>query len=148
MCDVEYYGVSECLHFGDASVVDNEVVVPECGASLGNGYFVVAGVYDFLCGEFHGFGGEELSFFYVYGLSGLCGGYEQVGLPAEEGRYLEYVYVFGSDGRFGGGVYVGHNGYAEVSLMRRRMRRAFSSPIPVKESIRERFALRYEPLNM
>ena len=113
VCDVEYYGVSECLHFGDASVVDNEVVVSECGASLGNGYFVVAGVYDFLCGEFHGFGGEELSFFYVYGLSGLCGGYEQVGLPAEEGRYLEYVYVFGSDGRFGGGVYVGHNGYAE-----------------------------------
>ena len=28
-------------------------------------------------------------------------------------RHLEYVYVFGSDGRFGGGVYVGHNGYAE-----------------------------------
>ena len=113
VCDVEYYGVSECLHFGDAAVVDNEVVIAECGTSLGDGYFIVAGVYDFLCCEFHGFGGKELSFFYVYSLSGLCSGYEQVGLPAEEGRYLEYVYVFGSDGCFGSGVYVGHYGDIE-----------------------------------
>ena len=57
--------------------------------------------------------GEELAFFDVHGAAGLGGGFEQVGLAAEERGDLQQIDVFGGDVRLLGGVDVGGDGDAE-----------------------------------
>jgi len=38
--------------------------------------------------------GKELAFFYVHYAAGLCGGNQEIGLPGQEGRNLQYIANF------------------------------------------------------
>ena len=110
---IEDDGVAEGLHLWDAAVVDDEVLVAEGGAAFGEHDVGIAGFGHFLGGEAHGLGGEELAFLDVYGSACAGGGYEQVGLAAEEGGDLEDVDVLGGEVGFLCRVDVGDGGDAE-----------------------------------
>lgn len=107
-------GAAEGLHGGQATEIDDEIGIAEGGAAFGEPDLVVTRVYDLLTGKVHGGRAEELPFFDVDYFAGFGGGDEEVGLPAEEGRDLEYVDVLGGHGGFGNGVDVGGGGQAEA----------------------------------
>ena len=102
-------------HDGERAEIDDQVVVAEAGAALGEEDALVAGGADFLDGVIHVPGGDELAFLDVDGAAGFAGGDEQVGLAAEEGGDLEDVDGFGGDLAVGGLVDVGEDGQAGVS---------------------------------
>ena len=113
---VYYHGAGAgFLHQRHAAEVYNEVAVAERCATVGDGYIIVAAGADFVDGEAHRFGREELAFLDVYGLSCTCCGREEVGLAAEKRRYLEYVCEAGSHYCFLRLVDVGDHGHAEFT---------------------------------
>jgi hypothetical protein len=93
----------EVAHDGEGAEIDDQGVVAEAGAALGEEDALVAGGTDFFEGIVHVPGGDELAFFDVDGAAGLSRGEEQVGLPAKEGGDLQNVGGLGRDfamGRF------------------------------------------------
>ena len=113
--DVHHHRVPERLHRGDAAHIDDQVVVTESRAAIGKQDVRVACVVHFAGRKSHRFGGKELSFLDVDHLPRLRGGYQQVGLAAEECRDLQYVGVLRRYRRFFRVVDVGYGRYAEFA---------------------------------
>ncbi len=105
---------SEGSHDGERAHVDDEVVVAEAGAALGEGDTGTAGFTDFFDGVAHVVRGDELALLdvdgAVAGLGGFGGGDEEIGLAAEEGGDLEDVDGVGYGGTVVVGVDVGEDG--------------------------------------
>ena len=87
----------EPAHDGERAEIDDEVVVAEGGAALGEEDALVAGGANFLDAVAHVPGRDELAFLDVDGAAGFAGGDEQVGLTAEERGNLEDIDGFGGD---------------------------------------------------
>ena len=104
----------ERAHDGERAEIDDQIVVAEAGAALGEEDALVAGGADLFDGVAHVPGGDELAFLDVDGAAGFAGGDEQIGLAAEEGGNLEDVDGFGGDFAVGGLVDVGEDGKAGV----------------------------------
>jgi len=93
--------------------IDDEVIVTEGGATLGDEEALAAEGAHF-SGDVDGIErGEELAFFDVDGAAGLGGGFEQIRLAAEEGGDLQEIDVFGCDVRLVSGVDVRGDGDTE-----------------------------------
>ncbi|MCU1319755.1 MAG: hypothetical protein JWP98_1273 [Edaphobacter sp.] len=103
----------EGAHDRKRTHVDDEVVVAEAGAALGEGDAVAAALADLLDGVAHVEGGYELALLHVDSpavlVCGLGGCDEEIGLAAEEGGDLEDVDGFGYGGAVFGGVDVGED---------------------------------------
>ena len=99
-------------HDGERAEIDDQIVVAEAGAALGEKDAPVAGGANFFDGVGHVPGGDELALLNIDGAPGFSGGDEQVGLAAEEGGDLEDVDGFGGDFAVGGLVDVGEDGKA------------------------------------
>lgn len=98
---------------GKRAHVDDEVVVAETGSPFGEGDAVAAALANLLDGMAHVGGSDKLAFLDVDGPSMLlccfgCGD-EKVGLPAEEGGYLEDVHSLGDTSAVLGGVDIGED---------------------------------------
>jgi hypothetical protein len=104
----------ERAHDGERAHVDDEIVIAEAGAALGEEDAGVAGGGDLFNGVLHVLGRDELSLLHVDGATGSSGGDEQVGLTAEEGGNLEDIAGLGDGGAVFGLVHVGEDG--EVRL--------------------------------
>ena len=100
---IEDDGEAFFAHPVEGAHVGDEVIVAEGGAAFGDEEVVAAEGAEFI-GDVDGVPrGEELAFFDVDDASGFGGGFEEVGLAAEEGGDLEEVDVFcGEFGLFGG----------------------------------------------
>ena len=112
MGDVDDYGHLVALHGGDASEIDHEVLVAEGGAALGEHDVTVAEMGHFVNSMNHGLGREELSFLDVDTTTRGGGGFEQGGLSAQEGGYLEDVDILCGQGGLLFGMDVGNHGDA------------------------------------
>lgn len=106
---VKYDG-SERAHDRQRSHVDDEIVIAEAGAALGEEDSGVAGGGDLFDCVLHVFRRDELAFFDVDGASGFAGGDEQVGLAAEECGNLEDVAGFRNGRAVRRLVHVGEDG--------------------------------------
>lgn len=102
----------------------------------------------FCTANWHGSRREELSFFDIDNFPCLGSSYQQVRLPAEESRDLQDIHILGSHCSFSCFVNIGYSRNTERVAYPRSIFSAFSSPMPVKESSRERLAFRYDPLNI
>ncbi len=71
--------------------IHHEIVVAEAVATLGEPYFAGTAIQSLLNRILHISSAEELSLLDVDYLAGLGSRYEQVGLAAEEGWYLEDI---------------------------------------------------------
>ena len=78
-------------HVADVAEVDYQVVVPEHIAAFCKPNVFCTGIAGFLYGVTHILSAEELGLFDVYRAPGAGCGYQQVGLAAEESRYLQHV---------------------------------------------------------
>ena len=101
---VENHWATVALHLGNAAVVDNEILIAESGAALGDGDRGIACISDLLYCETHRLRREELIFLDVDHTTGACGSYEKVGLSAEECGDLEDICIFSRYGSFFGCV--------------------------------------------
>ena len=111
----DYRAAAGLLHTRHTAEVDHKVTVAEGGAAFGDGDIIVAASPYLIYGESHRFGREKLTFLYVYRLAGASRGNQQIGLPAQKCRYLEYVDKIGGHSRFLRLMYVGDNGYIEFA---------------------------------
>ena len=93
--------------------IHDQIVITEHRAPVRKQDIRVARVAYFAGCESHRFGREELPFLDVDRLAGLGRRYEQIGLAAQKGGYLEHVDVFGGHGGLFRIVDVGHYRYAE-----------------------------------
>ncbi len=80
---------------GNERHIDDEILVAEAGAAFGENNFLIAGRGDFFGSVADVPGREELAFFEIDDAAGFAGGFEQIGLAAEEGRDLKDVADFG-----------------------------------------------------
>src|SRR4029077_2314613 len=103
----------ELAHDGERTHVDNQVVVAEAGAALGDEDALVARGVALVDRMLHVPGRDELALFDVDHALAERRGDDQVGLAAEEGGNLEDVGDLGHGGDVGGFVYVGENGNAD-----------------------------------
>ena len=106
---IEDDGTAKLFHFFDGGHIVDEAIVAEERSPFGQNDFIVAAAADFFDGIFHFFRREELTFFYIYRFSSIGTGTKQVGLPAEEGRYLKAIDDLCGNGGLGWFVDVGHN---------------------------------------
>ena len=106
----------ELAHDGQRAHIDDQVVVAEAGAALGDEDAIVAGRASFLNHVLHVPGGEELAFLDVHGAFGHRGGDYQVGLAAEERRDLQHVGYLGDFRDVLGVVHVGEDGNVDLVL--------------------------------
>ena len=83
---------------GETAEVGHERVIAETCPPLGHEDVGVTGRGELGDYVLHVPRGEELALFDVDGLAGLGGGYEEIGLTAEEGGNLEDVNRFGDGG--------------------------------------------------
>lgn len=148
MGNVHNHGITEVLHRRDAAHIDDQVVITEGRAPVGQHHVRIARIADFPGGEGHRFRSEKLSLFDIDDLAGLRGGNQQIGLAAQESRYLQHVDVFGGDRSLFRLWISVTTGTPNPRRMSASSFSAFSSPIPLNESSRERFALRYDALNI
>ena len=79
------------LHIRNVSEIYHEIVVAEAVATLGEPYFAGTTIQSLLNRILHISSAQELSLLDVDNLAGLGSRYEQVGLAAEEGWYLEDI---------------------------------------------------------
>ena len=79
------------LHIRNVAEIYHEIVVAEAVATLGEPYFAGSAIQSLLNRILHISSAEELSLLDVDNLAGLGSRYEQVGLAAEEGWYLENI---------------------------------------------------------
>ena len=105
----------ELAHDGERAEVDDEVVVAEGRAALGEEDTLVAGGADFFDAVSHVGRGNELALFDVDGAAGAAGGEQQVSLAAEEGGNLEHVDGLGGDFAVRWFVHVGEDWQARVA---------------------------------
>ena len=105
----------ECAHDGERAHVDDEIVIAEAGAALGEKDAGVAGGGDLLNGVLHVLGCDELSLLHVDGATGFSGGDQQVGLAAEEGRNLKDIAGLGCRAAVLRLVHVGEDGEVRLS---------------------------------
>ena len=96
--------------------VDDEVVIAERGAPLGQEDVAGAHFAKLVDDVLHVFRREELPLLHVHGPSGLAGGSEEIGLPAEERRNLQHVRDFGGGSALPDLVHVGEHGQADFLL--------------------------------
>ena len=101
-------------HDGERAEIDDQVVVAEGGAALGEEDALVAGGANFLDAVTHVGRRDELTFFDVDGTAGFSCGYEQVSLTTEKRRNLEDIDGFGGDLAVGGLVDVSQDGEASI----------------------------------
>ena len=113
MGNVHNHGITEVLHRRDAAHIDDQVVITEGRAPVGQHHVRIARIADFPGGEGHRFRSEKLSLFDIDDLAGLRGGNQQIGLAAQESRYLQHVDVFGGDRSLFRVVDIGHYRHAE-----------------------------------
>jgi hypothetical protein len=84
MSRVEHDGPAVASHDGQAAHIDDEVVVAERRAALGQKDSIVPGGCDFVGGVTDVGGRNELALFDVHDTACAAGGDEQIGLPAKE----------------------------------------------------------------
>ena len=113
VCGIEDDG-RERAHDGEGAEIDDEVVVAEGRAALGEEDAFIAGRAYLFEAVGHVPWGDELAFLNVDGAAGAAGGDEQVGLAAKEGGNLEDVDGFGSDLAVGGLMDVSEDGNARI----------------------------------
>ena len=129
---IEDDGVAEGLHLWDAAVVDDEVLVAEGGAAFGEHDVGIAGFGHFLGGEAHGLGGEELAFLDVYG-SACAAASRSVWRQRKAGIWRMSTYWAARSASCAVWMSV-TVGMPKVRRTFSSTFRAFSSPMPVKES--------------
>ena len=95
MCNIQNDRITEGLHFRNATVVYNKVLISESCSTFGNHNFLISGFYYLFRSKAHGEWRQELSFFDVNHLSCFCSSYQNVCLAAKECWYLQYIYIFG-----------------------------------------------------
>ena len=88
---VEHHGPAEAAHDGEAAHIDDQIVVAERSAALGDQNFVVAGGGDLLGGVLDIVRRDELALLDIHDAAGAAGGDQQIGLAAEECRDLQNV---------------------------------------------------------
>lgn len=93
--DVNNHGNAVALHDGNATEVNDEVLIAEGGAAFGKHDVVVSKIGEFVHHMSHGLGGKELTFLHIDAASCPGGGFDEGSLSAEEGGYLQNVYVGG-----------------------------------------------------
>ena len=142
-------GVAERAHDRKRAHVDDEVVVAEAEAALGDEDALVAGGRDLGDRVPHVAGREELALLDVDDAAGARRGDEQIGLPREERRNLQHVGDFGRRRRVRRLVDVGQDRARRlVRAPRASTRRPSSRPGPRNEPPDVRLALSYEALKM
>src|SRR5262249_35471841 len=104
----------ELAHNCQRAHVDHKIVVTERTAAFGEEDVVVARLADFLDGVAHVPGRDKLALLDVDGASPLSGFNQQVRLPAQESRNLNYVDDFGHSGHIGCLVNIGQHLHAGV----------------------------------
>jgi hypothetical protein len=105
----------ELAHDGERAEVDDEIVIAERRAALGEEDALIAGGADFFDAVGHVPRGDELALLDVDGAAGAGGGDKQVGLAAEKGGNLEDINGFSGDFAVLGFVYVGEDGQTRVA---------------------------------
>ena len=97
-------------HQVERAHIDDEVIISEGRAALGDEETVAAEGTHFI-GDVHAIQRrEELAFFHVHHAAGFRGGLEEIRLAAEEGGDLEEINVLGGDVSLLGGVDIGSDG--------------------------------------
>ncbi len=86
-------------HVGNVAEIDDQIVVAEAVAALGEPDFGSAGFERLFVGIAHVGARKELRFLDIDGFAGLRRGHQQIGLPAEESGNLQHVDHLA--GRFG-----------------------------------------------
>src|SRR5580693_2090512 len=118
MRDVEHDGIAELTHDGKGAHIDDEILVTERNAALGENNFLISGGGDFFGGVADIPRREELAFFQIGDAAGSADGFEQVGLAAKERRNLEDVADFGDGRDLRDVVNVSEDGNADIFLDR------------------------------
>src|SRR4051812_15838460 len=113
---IEDDGHAERAHHRKRTHVDDEIVVAEARAALGDRHARIAGIDDLRDRMLDVVRGEELPLLDVHDPAGLCRGDEQIGLTAEECRDLEHVGDLAGGARLCRFVHVGQNRHFEPAL--------------------------------
>ena len=122
----------EAAHDGERAEIDNQIVVAEGRAALGEEDALITRGADFLDAVAHIAGRDELAFFDVYGTACFAGGHQQVSLATQKRGNLEDVDSFGGDIAVGGLVNVGEDGQAGVFSDAAKNARALRQARPSK----------------
>jgi len=107
-------GISEPAHDGDGAHIHDEIIVPEGHAPLGDKNIMVPGRRDLFDSVFYVPGREELSLFDVHHLVGSGNLRYEIGLSAQERRYLEHIQHRGGGCDLFKAVHIGHDRQAEL----------------------------------
>ena len=127
---------------GQRAHVDDQIVVAERRAALGEEDALAAGLANLLDGVAHVPGRNELALLDVDGAAALAGGDQQVGLAAEERRDLQHVDRFGHARHVGGFVHVGeHRNLDRLADLAQDAQALLRGPGPRKLRIEVRLAL-------
>lgn len=113
---VEDDGVAELAEEGEAAEVDDEVVVAEGGAALGEPEVAVAGGLGLVDDVAHVLRGHELGLLDVQRFARARGGDDEVGLSREEGGDLDHVQHLGGGGGLLRAVDVAEHTDADLAL--------------------------------
>src|SRR6266700_6184862 len=95
MCGIKYHR-RKLPHDRERTHVDDEIVVSETRASLGDEDFVISRRMALLDHVLHVPRRHELALLDVHHALGHGSGYHQIGLTAKEGRNLENISDFGN----------------------------------------------------
>jgi len=104
----------KAAHDGERTVIDHQRVVAEAGAALGEKDAVVARGAHLFNRMRHVPWGDELTLLYVDGTAGFAGGYQEIGLPAEERGNLKHIDGLGGNFAVAWLVHVGEDGNAGI----------------------------------
>ena len=91
-------GIAEAAHNREGTHVDDQVMITQADAPLGEHDIFIARMDNLIDDIFHVFRSQELAFFYVDAFTRCSRGFDQIRLPAEKGRNLDNIQDFG--GRF------------------------------------------------
>src|SRR3972149_6608001 len=113
---VEHDRAAEAPHYGKAPEIHDKVVIAETRAPFSDKYPVIASAERFFYRIVHFMRGHELPLLDIDDAPRLSGGHDEVGLPAQKCRYLEYVGHLGGFNGFAFGVDIGGDRHAELVL--------------------------------
>jgi len=114
--DIVDDGIAEFGEDGKGAHVDDEVVVPEAGATFSENDLGVAGGSDFFGDVAHVPRRKELCFLHVDDAAGFGGGDEEISLAREEGGDLQDVRDLGGGSGLGGVVDVGEDREMQIGF--------------------------------
>jgi len=114
MRSVKHHRKAVGFHRGNGPHVGYEIIVAEGGAALGQENFLGASQPGFFRHASHFGGREELTFLEIDDFAGGNGGFDQIGLAAEERGNLQDIHDFAGKQRLLFGVHIGQHGHVEL----------------------------------